>query len=144
MAKIEELVRQISDAKLRDEIAGEIKELKKQKRFGLVFEEHLPEMLRLPKVKIRLGNVVAHRDAPGNDNKKSRAKQCIRTLRGKYKHLGLMKGLVEARKEERQPDSKTRPATSARSLKMLDKSAASLKKGLPSAAIDLARFYRRP
>ena len=63
MAKIEELVRQISDVKLRDEIATEIKELKKQKRFGLVFEEHLPEMLRLPKAKIRLGNLVAHRDA---------------------------------------------------------------------------------
>src|SRR6266496_1493736 len=67
MAKIEELVRQISDAKLRDEIAIEIKELKRQKRFGLVFEEHLPEMLRLPKAKIRLGNLVAHRNAPGNE-----------------------------------------------------------------------------
>jgi hypothetical protein len=32
VAKIEELVRQISDPKLRDEIATEIKELKKQKR----------------------------------------------------------------------------------------------------------------
>ena len=67
MAKIEELVRQISDAKLRDEIASEIKELKKQKRFGLVFEEHLPEMLRLPKAKIRLGNLVANRDATGSE-----------------------------------------------------------------------------
>jgi adenine-specific DNA-methyltransferase len=62
---MEELVRQISDMKLRDEIAAEIRELKKRKRFGLVFEEHLPEMLRLPKAKIRLGNLVAHRDAPG-------------------------------------------------------------------------------
>jgi len=67
VAKIEELVRQISDAKLRDEIASEIKELKKQKRFGLVFEEHLPEMLRLPKAKIRLGNLVANRDATGSE-----------------------------------------------------------------------------
>jgi hypothetical protein len=69
------------------------------------------------------------------DNKKSKAKQRIRTLRGKYKHLDLMKGLIEARKEERQLDSKTRPAISARSLKMLDKSAASLKKGLASEPI---------
>jgi adenine-specific DNA-methyltransferase len=66
MAKIEELVRQISDAKLRDEIGAEIKELKKRKRFGLIFEEHLPERLRLPKAKIRLGNLVAPRDAPGS------------------------------------------------------------------------------
>ena len=28
----------------------------------------------------------------------------IRSLRGKYKHLDLMKGLVEARKEDRQRD----------------------------------------
>jgi adenine-specific DNA-methyltransferase len=67
MAKIEDLVRQVADEKLRSEIAAEIRELKKQKRFGLVFEEHLPEMLRLPKAKIRLGNLVAHRDAPGSE-----------------------------------------------------------------------------
>jgi len=34
------------------------------------------------------------------DNKKSKAKQRIRRLRGRYKHLNLMKGLVEARKED--------------------------------------------
>ena len=28
----------------------------------------------------------------------------IRSLRGKYKHLDLMKGLIEARKEDRQRD----------------------------------------
>jgi adenine-specific DNA-methyltransferase len=49
VAKIEDLIRQISDEKLRDELTGEVRELKKHKRFGLVFEEHLPEMLRLPK-----------------------------------------------------------------------------------------------
>jgi adenine-specific DNA-methyltransferase len=66
MAKIEDLVKQISDEKLRDEIAAEVRELKKHKQFGLVFEEHLPEMLRLPKVAIRVGNLVVQRDAPGN------------------------------------------------------------------------------
>ena len=29
----------------------------------------------------------------------------IRSLRGKYKHLDLMKGLIEGRKEDRQRDS---------------------------------------
>lgn len=67
MAKIEDLVKRISDEKLRDEIAAEVRELKKHKQFGLVFEEHLPEMLRLPKVAIRVGNLVVERDAPGND-----------------------------------------------------------------------------
>lgn len=67
MAKIEDLVRRIPDEKLRDEIAAEVRELKKHKQFGLVFEEHLPEMLRLPKVPVRVGNLVVQRDAPGND-----------------------------------------------------------------------------
>jgi adenine-specific DNA-methyltransferase len=58
VAKIEDLMRQVSDERLRNELASEVRELKKQKRFGLVFEEHLPEMLRLPKVPIRVGNVV--------------------------------------------------------------------------------------
>src|SRR5690242_17261335 len=67
MAKIEDLVKRISDEKLRDEIAAEVRELKKRKQFGLVFEEHLPEILRLPKVPIRVGNIVVQRDAPGHD-----------------------------------------------------------------------------
>ena len=48
MAKIEELVAQIPDERLRKGIAEEVKALKKNKRFGLVFEEHLPELVRLP------------------------------------------------------------------------------------------------
>ncbi len=67
MAKIEDLIRQVSDERLRNELASEVRELKKQKHFGLVFEEHLPEMLRLPKVPIRVGNVVAPRDGSGSD-----------------------------------------------------------------------------
>src|SRR5437667_9482179 len=90
VAKIEEMGRQNADVKLRDEIATEIKELNRQKQFGLVFEEHLPEMLRLPKAKIRLGNLVAHRDAPGSDvwrviginGKKAKCRQPV--TRSKY------------------------------------------------------------
>jgi hypothetical protein len=37
VAKIEDLVKRISDEKLRDEIAAEVRELKKHKQFGLVF-----------------------------------------------------------------------------------------------------------
>lgn len=45
MAKIEDLIVQIPDERLRKAIAGEVKALKKTKKFGLVFEEHLPETL---------------------------------------------------------------------------------------------------
>jgi adenine-specific DNA-methyltransferase len=67
MAKIEDLVKQVSDERLREELANEVRELKKHKRFGLVFEEHLPEMLRIPKATIRVGNLVAHRDSSGSE-----------------------------------------------------------------------------
>jgi adenine-specific DNA-methyltransferase len=67
VAKIEDLIRQVSDERLREELASEVRELKEHKRFGLVFEEHLPEMLRIPKATIRIGNVVALRDASASE-----------------------------------------------------------------------------
>jgi hypothetical protein len=75
------------------------------------------------------------------DSKKSKAhrqrktNELLRSVRGKYKHLDLMKGLIEAREKERQIDSKMPHGISAPSLKVLDKSVANLKKGLASAPI---------
>ena len=66
MAKIESLISRIRDESLRDAIAAEVKEMKKTKRFGLVFEEHLPETVRLPNVVIRKGSLVAKKAEPGN------------------------------------------------------------------------------
>lgn len=67
MAKIEDLVAQIPDASLRQAIATEVRELKKNKKFGLVFEEHLPETVRVPNVPITEGELVAQRSTAGND-----------------------------------------------------------------------------
>ena len=41
MAAINELINQIEDKALRDRIADEVARMNKQKKFGLVFEEHL-------------------------------------------------------------------------------------------------------
>ena len=43
MAVIDELVSQIENPELRARIAAEVGRMAKQKKFGLVFEEHLPE-----------------------------------------------------------------------------------------------------
>ena len=43
MAAINELIDQIEDAALRERIKNELNAITKQKKFGLVFEEHLPE-----------------------------------------------------------------------------------------------------
>ena len=61
MAKIEDLVKDIPDAKLRDEIAHEVAKLKTEKKFGLVFEEHLPEQVSLPSLLIKPGARVVKR-----------------------------------------------------------------------------------
>jgi len=59
MAKIEDLVARIPDERLRNAVGAEVKALKKTKKFGLVFEEHIPETLRLPRLAVREGEIVA-------------------------------------------------------------------------------------
>ncbi|WP_160119846.1 DNA methyltransferase [Rhodovarius lipocyclicus] len=66
MAQIEELVAQIADEHLRKAIAAEVRELKRSKKFGLVFEEHLPETVRLPNLPITEGELVARKKEPGS------------------------------------------------------------------------------
>jgi len=67
VANLEDLIAQIPDERLRKDIAGEVKVLKKTKHFGLVFEEHLPETVRLPQLPIRPGEHVALKRQPGNE-----------------------------------------------------------------------------
>lgn len=66
MAKIEDLIAQIPDERLRKAIAGEVRDLKKNKKFGLVFEEHLPETVRLPNLPVKMGDLVAKKRESGN------------------------------------------------------------------------------
>ena len=55
MAAIEDLIKNIADPRLREQIAAEVAKLKAGKKFGLVFEEHLPELVRLPSLPARAG-----------------------------------------------------------------------------------------
>ena len=43
MAAINDLINQIQDVELRERIQKEVNKLSKQKKFGQVFEEHMPE-----------------------------------------------------------------------------------------------------
>lgn len=67
MAKIEDLIAQIPDERLKKAIGAEVRELKKNKKFGLLFEEHLPETLRLPKLPVKAGEIVAKKGDGGNE-----------------------------------------------------------------------------
>ena len=59
MAAIDELIEQIDNPVLRDRIAAEVQRVVKQKKFGLVFEEHLPERTLLYEVPVKRGSMVA-------------------------------------------------------------------------------------
>lgn len=56
------LLERIDDPRLRADIAAHVSLLRRSRRFGLVFDRHLPEAARLPKMKPRAGDRVARRD----------------------------------------------------------------------------------
>lgn len=59
MSVLNDLVNQIEDVALRERIAQEVDRLAKQKKFGLVFEEHLPECTPLYDIPVKVGGLVA-------------------------------------------------------------------------------------
>lgn len=67
MALLQDLIQQIDDPVLRDRIMKETDKLVKQKKFGLVFEEHLPECTPLYNMEIRVGSKVAKKNGYVND-----------------------------------------------------------------------------
>lgn len=65
MARLEDLIKDIADPRLREQIAGEVSKLKGRRKFGLVFEEHLPEIVQLPALAVRAGARVVKRGDKG-------------------------------------------------------------------------------
>lgn len=59
MALLQDLIKQVEDPELRERILREVDKMSKQKKFGLVFEEHLPECTPLYDVKIKRGSKVS-------------------------------------------------------------------------------------
>jgi adenine-specific DNA-methyltransferase len=69
VARLEDLIDQIADPAIRDEIARQVKMLKSSKRFGLVFEDHIPETVSLPGLPIRPGAIVQNRRTPDDQTR---------------------------------------------------------------------------
>jgi len=61
VANVETLISQVTDPTLRQKLAAEVAELKKRMSWGLVFERHLPENVRLLDAPIKVGSVVWER-----------------------------------------------------------------------------------
>lgn len=67
MAAIKDLLRQITDPTLRARLTEEFDRLSKNKKFGLVFEEHIPECTPLYGVPVRRGSTVARKTGKMNE-----------------------------------------------------------------------------
>lgn len=67
MAAIHELLKQISDPVLRERIAEEFERSTRGKKFGLVFENHIPERLPLYGFEIKRGRTVAKKTGKISD-----------------------------------------------------------------------------
>ena len=66
MSALTDLISQIENPELRARIQAEIDRANKQKKFGLVFEEHLPESTPLYDVPIKVGGFVSTREKSSN------------------------------------------------------------------------------
>jgi adenine-specific DNA-methyltransferase len=65
MARIEDLVSQVGDARVRAELADEVAHLKSRRTFGLVFERHIPETVMIPNGTVKAGATVVRRADEG-------------------------------------------------------------------------------
>lgn len=67
MAAINDLLRQITDPMLRERLTEEVNRISKNKKFGLVFEEHIPECTALYGVPVKSGSTVARKTGKMNE-----------------------------------------------------------------------------
>lgn len=67
MAAIHDLLAQVQDEALRARLEQEINRLSKTKKFGLVFEEHLPECTPLYDIPVKRGSTVAKKTGAINE-----------------------------------------------------------------------------
>ena len=61
-SELDVLLDKIKDPSLRADLRSQIDRLKQRRSFGLVFEQHIPERVRLPQHPIRVGSRVVSRD----------------------------------------------------------------------------------
>jgi DNA methylase len=61
MARIDDLVAQIPDKVLRQRLEAALAEMKRRQRFGLVYEEHVPETTALLRFPVQVGATVQRR-----------------------------------------------------------------------------------
>ena len=59
MSALSDLIDRVGDKELQNRLRQEVNRLLKQKKFGLVYEEHLPECTPLYDIPVKMGSHVA-------------------------------------------------------------------------------------
>ncbi len=67
MARVDDLVAQIPDKVLRQKLEAALLDMKRRQRFGLVFEEHVPETAALLGLPATVGSTVQRRSGPSKE-----------------------------------------------------------------------------
>jgi len=67
MAEIHELIDRVAEPELKAQLQAAVDKLNQQKKFGLVFEEHLPECTPLYEVPIQKGRMVTQKGGKSED-----------------------------------------------------------------------------
>ncbi|HBT64134.1 MAG TPA: site-specific DNA-methyltransferase [Ruminococcaceae bacterium] len=96
MAALNDLINQVEDKALRERLMQEAARLTKQKKFGLVFEEHIPECTPLYGIEIKRGSTVAKKAGAINDVYRvikinSDEAECLRLASGEKETIVLSK-----------------------------------------------------
>lgn len=85
MARIEDEIGKITDPVLRATLLAEVKKLKKEKPFGLAFEDHLPELVPIYSGKVKARSTVARRG---------------RTFAETFRVVRVQEGMAEVEKDD--------------------------------------------
>lgn len=94
MAALTDLINQVEDKTLRERLLQEATRLSKQKKFGLVFEEHIPECTPLYGIEIKHGSTVSKKAGVINDVYRvikitGDAAACVRLASGEKETIAL-------------------------------------------------------
>ncbi len=67
LARLDDLVNSVKDTELKRELQDAVADFKKRQRFGLVFEEHIPETTAVLGLPVRVGSIVTKRKDSDGD-----------------------------------------------------------------------------
>ncbi|MDQ3681135.1 MAG: hypothetical protein M3378_11490 [Actinomycetota bacterium] len=88
-SELDVLLDKVDDPALRADLKRQVDLLRARRRFGLAFEEHLPERVQLPEHAIRRGTRVVRRDHEDDEPREVIKKATVRSADGETEALAV-------------------------------------------------------